>query len=285
VADLANGSLEISSGEDIGTIKTRLLSPEGIMRRIALLDNVKSLRFSWAELEALITCPVISGKQMYIGEGQRPNNLTYLITLNGISLSTDLAQRCVIVKLRKPQFSGTWTETVRRFVADHRAKLIADAIGFLQQPAADLARYSRWGDWEQHILSRLPEPSDAQLVIRERQAVADVESEEADIVEEFFAKALTDLNFSPSNERVFIPVSIATDWYGKATGERLTVTRASRSMRQKIDEGQFRRLLECPHRNHGRGFEWWGSDSTGTVEMRYDIEHQIELNQQHRGFN
>ena len=60
------------ANEDICTIKARLLSPEATGVRIALIHNVKSLRFSWAELEALITAPVISGKQMYVGEASRP---------------------------------------------------------------------------------------------------------------------------------------------------------------------------------------------------------------------
>ena len=87
--------------KDISTMKSRLLTPTAASIRIAKLDNVKTMKLSWAELEALVTAPAISGKQMYTGEAQRPNYLTWLITLNGVSLATDMAQRCVIIKLRR----------------------------------------------------------------------------------------------------------------------------------------------------------------------------------------
>ena len=32
----------------------------------------------------MVTSPIISGRQLYVGEGQRPNLLTWFITLNGV---------------------------------------------------------------------------------------------------------------------------------------------------------------------------------------------------------
>jgi hypothetical protein len=83
--------------------------------RIALLDNVKTTRFSWAELEALITREVISGKRMYVGDASRPNLITWLITLNGASLSTDMAQRVVEIRLADPEYRETWESEVTAF--------------------------------------------------------------------------------------------------------------------------------------------------------------------------
>ena len=96
---LAGGVLDVDAGENIETLKQRLLSPVGQTKRVALLDNVKSMRFSWAELEKLVTVPTISGKQMFVGEADRPNLLTWFLTLNGPSLADDMAQRSVIIKL------------------------------------------------------------------------------------------------------------------------------------------------------------------------------------------
>ncbi len=93
---------------------------------------MKSHRFSWAELEALITASIISGKRMYVGEGRRPNMLTWFITLNGASLSTDMAQRCVIIKVGEPARTGTWEEDATRFVEENRLRIVADCIAFLQ---------------------------------------------------------------------------------------------------------------------------------------------------------
>jgi hypothetical protein len=79
VGHLCNGMIDASPTDDIEDIKTRMLTPTARTKRVALLDNVKSLRFSWGELEALVTNPIISGRQLYVGEGQRPNLLTWFI--------------------------------------------------------------------------------------------------------------------------------------------------------------------------------------------------------------
>ena len=274
---LAGGALDVSANEDIATIKSRLLSPEGITKRVVWLDNVKSHRLSWAELESLITTPNISGKRMYVGEAQRPNTLTFILTMNGVSLSTDMAQRSVLIKLKRPDYSGTWAEETRNFIELHRRELVADVLGFLRSPVTALSKHTRWGDWERDILARLPEPSEAQAVIRERQVGVDVDGEESALIEEFFAKQLARLCYDTTSDRVFIPSSVAARWFCWATNERLTVTKSSRTLKQRITEGQLRRLLECSRRDLGRGFEFWGDDATGETYLRRDIEDQIRI--------
>ena len=69
VARTFGGQLDISHMEDIGTIKTRFLSPEASGKRIATLDNLKTPRFSWADFENLVTADAINGKRMYVGDG------------------------------------------------------------------------------------------------------------------------------------------------------------------------------------------------------------------------
>ena len=65
VADeLLGGSVNVSPTDAIADVKTRLLSDAARQMRVAQLDNVKTLKFSWADLEGLITASEISGKQL-----------------------------------------------------------------------------------------------------------------------------------------------------------------------------------------------------------------------------
>lgn len=68
-AELAGGYVDVSPNDQIADVKTRLLSDEARAKRIIRLDNVKSLKFSHADLEGLITSSGISGKMLYRGEG------------------------------------------------------------------------------------------------------------------------------------------------------------------------------------------------------------------------
>ncbi|HEX3999720.1 MAG TPA: hypothetical protein VHX65_14305 [Pirellulales bacterium] len=275
-AQIVGGAISFSANEDMGQIQTRLLSPNALALRIALLDNVKSHRFSWAELEALITASTISGKRLFVGEGRRPNLLTWVITLNGASLSTDMAQRCVIIKVGEPARTGKWEEDATRFVEENRLRIIADCIAFLQSDvSAELPSYSRWAMWEAAILSRLPEPFDAQKVILERQAATDVEAEEACLLADDFAHQLEQLNYNTETERIFIPSSVVADWFAKATGDRRTVTSATRAIKQLIGEGRLPTMSENMSKALGRGFVWTGFNADVSSKIEKTLTYRL----------
>jgi hypothetical protein len=129
-SELVGGMLEISPGEDIIAVKKRLLSPNARTLRVCRIDNIKKLRFSWADLEGLITSQVISGHRLYHGEGRRPNTLTWTLTLNGASLSKDMAKRVYVVRLQRPQYGPGWEGDVRQYIETYRWHILND-IGLL----------------------------------------------------------------------------------------------------------------------------------------------------------
>lgn len=273
VGYLYGGHIDVSAGEDIEGLKTRMLSPAARTMRIALLDNIKSLRLSWAALEAMITSPVISGKQMYVGEGQRPNLLTWYLTLNGVSMATDMAQRSVIIKIVKGKNDGPWWEETRDFIDQNRERIIGDIIGALRADPFPLAEFSRWAAWEQHVLCRLPEPGEAQRLILERQGEANCELDEAEIIEDHFEEQLAQLHYDPQTAQVRIPVSIVGKWYGEAVGERTKTNAVTRKLRQMADEGSIKKLAPDPSRTYGRCFVWTGAEAD--VENR-PIENDLK---------
>jgi hypothetical protein len=275
-ADLGGGAVELAADEDIEVIKQRLLSPEGITRRAALLDNVKSRGFSWANFEALVTAPTISGKRLYTGEASRLNVLTYFVTLNGVALGTDLAQRSVIIKLDRPERSGTWEEETYRFIDQNRAALVGDIVAFLKGPRGHLEKHSRWAAWERDVLSRLPDPAAAQHLIAERQGQADVEEEEGGLVEDFFAKQLRALDYDPDRDAVHIPSEVPTHWYNGATLEKHKTITVGRILSQMHGEGRLHRLRPNPSRHRGRGFLWVGSSWSMADDTKADLEARVE---------
>ena len=132
LSGLVGGFMSCSVRDKIQDITKRLLSPKARSIRVALLDNVKTHRFSWGDLEALITSPVISGHEMYKGEGRRPNTVLWAITLNGGKLSKDMAQRSMIVRVARPAYSGDWEAETRTFIEEHRWHILSDAVQLLR---------------------------------------------------------------------------------------------------------------------------------------------------------
>jgi len=275
IAQLYGGSIDVSAKEDIAAVKTRLLSPDALSKRIVTLDNVKTTRFSWADLESLITADTISGKRLYVGDGSRPNYLTVLVTLNGASLSTDMTQRVVEVQLADPLYDGGWDESVRQFIESNRSAILGDLIAFLRQPEKKMRRYSRWGTWEKHVLSRVDDPDSCLDLILQRRSQADAEEEEGHIVEDYFAGRLTSLGYDPNCDDIFIPNRIASQWYNDATGNRSKVTAVTRALKQFYNEAKISRLLQARGHDGSRGFRWVGDHADAGSLISYDICHRI----------
>lgn len=269
------GLLTFSANEDVNKIKTRLLSSDALSRRVALLDNVKSLKFSWAELEGMITAPTIGGHRMYVGEATRPNLLTWFITLNGASLATDMAQRAAIIKVNRPSRSATWEEDTTRFITDNHRAIVADIVAALRAEPFGLARFTRWATWEKDILQRLPEPEEAQRVILERQAAVDVEADEAELIEEYFADQLGSLTYRADRDQVLIPSAEVARWYNVATNDKHKVVAVSRIIGQLIDEGRLSRLRRNTCRTWGRGFVWCGENAEPDDSIKVDFEERL----------
>ncbi len=273
---LYGGAIDFSQKEDIAVIKQRLLSPETDCKRVAVLDNLKTTRFSWAELEAMITSDVINGKRMYVGDATRPNNLTWIITLNGASLSTDMAQRVVEIQLGEPRFDKTWESDSRAFIESNREKIYADIIGFLQRDTKPLKRLSRWATWESQVLAKVDDPNGCLDLIINRRAEVDVEHEEGEVIEDYFAQKLSGLAYDPQRADVFIPNTIVAQWYNAATGDHRKTTGVTRTLKQLHDERTIWRLQPTRQGDNGeRGFRWVGEHADATDMVDFSLRRRL----------
>lgn len=274
-AELVGGLLDVSPNEDAGIMKQRLLSPDALDKRIVRLDNVKSLKFSWAELESMITSKEISGKRMYVGNASRPNLMTWLVTLNGISLGTDIADRSVVIRVAKPRYDGAWADETLEYVERHRAAIVADLMGFLRLPKQEV-KNTRWGSWENEVLGRLQvEAGEVQKVIIERRSTSDVEAEEIELLEEFFGQKLEGLGYDLVAGKVHITSDVAASWYNHALNEKRTVIASCRILTQFCEEGRTKSLRRNTSKKYGRGFVWCGSESNEGTYVDYDLEDKI----------
>ena len=277
LSSLVGGCVSIEHGED-EAISTRLLSPEGMKRRVALGDNVKTSRFSSAFLEKTITADTISGKRLYVGEGQRPNTITYIMTLNGPAMSEDLAQRSVIIKLAKPQYTANWLEDVRKFIESNRDQIIEDIAYRLTGKRAQLDHYSRWQSWERDVLALVAEPHECQRIIKERQGEVNCDRDEADIIEDYFARMIASAHLDPEVDRVYLPSRLIAEWMGDALHEKTSSVGAGRKIRQMIREGQVNRIAEDNHHGKKRGVIWWPESADSSVPPIGDIECRLSTN-------
>lgn len=263
---LVGDTISYSAQETLPEFVKRLLSPEGRDKRVVLIDNIKSHKFSSADLESLITCQTISGRQLYVGEGRRPNTLIWCLTINGASLSKDLAQRIVTIQLRRPSYTGNWEAETLNYVQSHRHAILGDLVARLKVSVPALTNVSRWGHWEQAVLARLHDPQRLQEVIRERQATIDDDEEDKDIILEAIYHRIRGDGHVPDQACVLITSKDMAVIINEALNEQLPVNRAS----------SFVKTLGIPElrksdRGCARGWIWCGREATLGTPQRLNV--------------
>ena len=229
---LTNGIIDVSPTDQIATVKTRLLSEGGDGKRVAVLDNIKTLRFSWADLEGLITNPVVSGRALYVGEACQPNLLVWILTLNGASLSKDMAQRVIVIKLARPVYRKAWEEDVRAFMQEHRLAILGEIRSILESEPGPLVPKSRWASWESAVLSKVNRAESCQRLIAERQSTVDDDNEERDLVADRFRDELHRCcHTDPDSLHAFVRSETAARWLNRALNKNIATNQASSYLR------------------------------------------------------
>jgi hypothetical protein len=190
-ARLYGGSLALGQSEKVDAFKTRVLSERAQGLRVVLIDNLKSHHFSSGELEGMMTSPILSGKDLFKGEGQRPNTFTYLITTNGPALGKDLSERSVNIRLKRPDaYKPGWQAEVEAFFEANRWAILGDLLVELKREEVPLKTYTRWALWERAVLSKCDQPGECMKVLAERRGEMDDDQAQAAEIREAFVKDL-----------------------------------------------------------------------------------------------
>jgi hypothetical protein len=131
--------------------------------------------------------------------------LIWVITLNGASLSKDLAQRVIVVKVKRPSYSPTWENKVRDYIEENRWAIIGDIVAELRAPALvddDVRVRLRWGPWEQEVLFHVPQAVRCQSLTLERQGEIDDDAEMRNHLREAFRSLLEKNGYRPPDDYV-----------------------------------------------------------------------------------
>jgi hypothetical protein len=235
----------------------RVLSKESRDKRVVLIDNLKH-QLNWGELEGLLTSSVISGRKLYEGEGRRPNTVTWFLTVNGARLSRDLAQRCVVIHVRRPEhYTPDWQAETARYVEENRAAIVGDCLALLRQPPRTLTGYTRWSSWEAAVLSHCERADECLNLIEARRGGIDAERDKVEEVREAFRRELNRMGVAdPSRARAHFTTEHVRALLSVAADERLSKQAASYRLAQLC-------VPELQRGKHAqqRGWFWLGNEA------------------------
>lgn len=145
---------------DPDKVLKRILSTEGRSKRVFLIDNITGC-VNNSTLAAWVTSDTLSGMAPYgHGEETRPNDFTWIATVNGAEIDTDTASRSYTIKVQKRDGEYTdadgnptpWEPTVDKYVAANRLQLYSDILDMLDH-AKPRRSNSRFPDFDARVLS------------------------------------------------------------------------------------------------------------------------------------
>lgn len=262
LSQLVGGCIDIDPSEDRGHIRSNLLSPTSWGQRIALIDNLKSARYSNDFLEKLVTRSEITGHRLYQGFATRPNLLVYIVTVNGAFFSTDMAQRSVVIRLARPlDTPQDWDAETVAFIESNRTDIVADIRWHLEgKEPKSLSKVDRWRPWCLNVLSRCENPDQLLQHIKQQRNRIDADKLEHSLALDHLRACIASELQLNSIERVDgMRVWAPTAWLIVA------LRSLKRDFTDRLAQQFLARLTSSPRlierrQNDQRGYQWIGKN-------------------------
>lgn len=190
IAEIWGGVVSIGAKEDWEVVRKRLLGNESLVKRVLLIDNIKG-KFQGGDIEGMITAKELDGWKPYHGQASRPNTLTWFFTANTPSLSRDLADRSIIVKVGKQLHGQGFLRWAMEHIAMHRPAILAEAYAILaggDRCSIDPENRDRWETWQDAVLTKFDDGNELAELAKTRRPDVDSDNDDA---EEIAASVLT----------------------------------------------------------------------------------------------
>lgn len=182
IAEIWGGTVTVGANEEWEVVRKRLLGNESLVKRIILIDNIKG-KFHGGDIEGFITAKELDGWKPYHGQASRPNNLTWFFTANTPSLSRDLADRSVIIKLGKQQHGQGFLRWAMDHIAEHRPAILAECYAILGEGnrcSIEQKNRDRWEAWQDAVLTKFDDGNEMAEAIHGRRPDVDADNEDAE---------------------------------------------------------------------------------------------------------
>jgi hypothetical protein len=268
--------------ERVGDLKSRILSSEHIATRVIEMDNVKALVYSNADVESFITQEMISGRKNYCGEFQILNLKTWVMTMNGGSLSVDMATRAVPIKVARPKQDPKWDDKVDTFLLEHGWEMIEEIVAELERISKTETNGkpdTRWGGWYRQVLAGCKDPTGLMKLISKRIEELDADTGQGEDFEGFIRRKLAG-NHKPDVENI----RISSTWMAGLVSE-FTERKVAANKVTAIIKATYQNLthLEWDKDRDGSYFTWWADpkNKKGNIIMYLDYSPGYAVDKGH----
>lgn len=145
--------------EVLNRLVTHIVTRSESRSRVILLDNFHGT-LRGKDFEKLLTAPEYSGHAMFRGHGSMPNRFIWLANGNDMTLSDDMSERFMPIKIRRADYDTKFHKAIQSF--DWMA-CMQDVAWMFEQEPAKVSKPNRWGEWCDHVLARCTHEPDVTI--------------------------------------------------------------------------------------------------------------------------
>lgn len=262
---LCGGEIDLSKKSDISDIRKMMLTAEDV--RLVRFDNIKEETLSSEAIESLITAPAISGHRMYHGYDRVPNWFSYFITFNDASLSKDMSQRAMIIRLARPKYDPFWWPQLIDFIKINGDAIIADIGAILTAEISPFKTATRFPVWEQGVLARCTDDliTVQTAIAVDREAVDETVSLKEEFGDHCYERIATMVKNNPSGSTFGVRKSWVVGWLQKFDCNRKLSRKSANKLLMRLLPQAF--LIE-PQLYRGIDYLIWvGARHDGNIEF------------------
>ena len=132
----------------------------------------------------------------------------------------------------------------------------------------NLTEFTRWGSWEQDVLSLVDDPADIQRLVKQRQRAMDDDESEAKLVEAYFHERIS-RHCDADVAVIFLPNPTTQVWLEEASNEHLVTNKASTKLEiLGIQQLSLVKRKDQNGKSH-RGWLWRGLQAPKNIKMKF----------------
>lgn len=257
-----------STGDDL---TKQLTATTALERRVALLDNSTGVLRS-DMLADLVTATHIDGRPAFGRQTRRSNLMTWAITTNDLALSTDLATRSVVIRLKMhdqgaktdqdastdPDAPSDWESETRTYIDQYRDEILADAVAALRGIRHPItAKRIRFASWCDAVLALDPAVNEILPALRCGIEAADADGEEISVFLAELKRRCPPLNGGGVeiekyiNPAEAITPKVLADVWRDANNDKLTTGWVMRRLKAARARGRLEKLVPAGKKKNG----------------------------------
>ncbi len=228
-------------------------------------------------------------------EETRPNDLNFIITVNGGTFDNDMITRSYLIHLDKPRYSKTWKKDIVNYIEKNRFNIIADIRALLEEGANfQFQPLTRFPEFEKDVVAPIigdvGKYSDVFKTDSDRKTNCNSDTSDAEAIDVTIREHLMEAGFDPENDSIYLHNDALHMIFNPDVTQHTFINRLKNKVRMgmlpflSLETESFPRMKKDFNISRKRGITWRNPELNKKISAVIGIEKGNIKNISHTTF-